>query len=163
MDRTLTTLPSLYAIQHPRLLLPRPRTDEQALAAQQDIYPHLFQPISRHLASFGGFSALSQRADRDGFSLPRFIMEQLIFRNLYGFLVSDIEAPVLMQDEDVPLFEEAVRWSRRDEDWESFERMFGMSGIYVEVDVDCMPWAESSCSWRGTPLESLAGRGMCTG
>jgi hypothetical protein len=52
-------------------------------------------------------------------------MEQLIFRNLYGFLVSDIEAPVLMQDEDVPLFEEAVRWSRRDEDWESFERMFG--------------------------------------
>ena len=42
-------------------------------------------------------------------------------------------APSILTDDFTPLFFDAERWSRREQEWESVESMFGISRRLVEI------------------------------
>jgi hypothetical protein len=65
-------------------------------------------------------------------SLRRFVIEQLATRDVFGCMTTDC-APSILTDEFTPLFFEAERWSRREQEWESVESMFGISRRLVEI------------------------------
>jgi hypothetical protein len=68
---------------------------------------------------------LLAQAPRDRFSLLRFLVEQLVWRDIHGSLNKLGTVPTVLKEEDVELFVDAGTWSRSDDEWESFERMFG--------------------------------------
>jgi hypothetical protein len=49
-------------------------------------------------------------------------------------------APSILTDEFTPLFFEAERWSRREQEWESVESMFGISRRLVEIIARVSPF-----------------------
>ena len=73
----------------------------------------------------GGLGALLDKCPKDRFSLSRFLAEQLVVRDVYGSLNRPGSSPLLLTQEHIPRFMEAGGWSRNDDEWESFDRMFG--------------------------------------
>ena len=65
-------------------------------------------------------------------SLRRFVIEQLATRDVFGCMTTDC-APSILTDDFTPLFFDAERWSRREQEWESVESMFGISRRLVEI------------------------------
>jgi hypothetical protein len=72
-------------------------------------------------------------------SLRRFVIEQLATRDVFGCMTTDC-APSILTDEFTPLFFEAERWSRREQEWESVESMFGISRRLVEIIARVSPF-----------------------
>jgi hypothetical protein len=85
----------------------------------------VFDDIIDYLSGIGGVLALFARAPKDRFSLARFIIEQLVWRDIYASLTRPDWAPRILAAGDFELFMQARSWSRSDDEWESFERMFG--------------------------------------
>lgn len=65
-------------------------------------------------------------------SLRRFVIEQLATRDVFGCMTTDL-APSILNESFTPWFFEAERWSNKEREWESMERMFGMSRRLVEI------------------------------
>lgn len=59
-------------------------------------------------------------------------MEQLAIRDVFGCMTTEL-APSILQDAFTPWFFEAESWSRTDLEWESVERMFGISRGMVDM------------------------------
>lgn len=59
-------------------------------------------------------------------------MEQLAIRDVFGCMTTEL-APSILQDAFTPWFFEAESWSRTDVEWESVERMFGISRGMVDM------------------------------
>lgn len=86
--------------------------------------------ISRFLNEHGGVEALADRAPKNAFSLRRFLLEQVFFRNIVACLTSSITESFIPTSEMTSRFLEAAGWSANDREWESFERMFGESTVW---------------------------------
>lgn len=59
-------------------------------------------------------------------------MEQLAIRDVFGCMTTEL-APSILQGAFTPWFFEAESWSRTDVEWESVERMFGISRGMVDM------------------------------
>ena len=62
----------------------------------------------------------------------RFLLEQLAIRDVFGCMTTEL-APSMLNVAFSPWFFEAEGWSRGDDEWESIERMFGISRGMVDV------------------------------
>lgn len=69
---------------------------------------------------------------RDHLSPSRFVLEQLAIRDVFGCMATEL-APSILRDAFTPWFFEAESWSRSENEWESIERMFGMSRGMVDL------------------------------
>jgi len=80
----------------------------------------------------GGAQSLLRDAPRDHLSPARFVLEQLAIRDVFGCMTTEA-APTILRDAFTPWFFEAESWSRTDQEWESVERMFGISRGMVDL------------------------------
>jgi hypothetical protein len=80
----------------------------------------------------GGAQALLVDSPRDHLSPSRFVLEQLAVRDVFGCMTTEL-APSILRDAFTPWFFEAETWSRTENEWESIERMFGMSRGMVDL------------------------------
>lgn len=74
----------------------------------------------------GGAQVLLQEGSQEQLSSFRFFLEQLAVRDVFGCMTTQ-QAPRLLDTAFSPWFLEAEQWSRGDHEWESVERMFGIS------------------------------------
>lgn len=65
-------------------------------------------------------------------SALRFLLEQLAVRDVFGCMTTEL-APNMLNVAFSPWFFEAESWSKGDDEWESIERMFGISRGMVDV------------------------------
>jgi hypothetical protein len=65
-------------------------------------------------------------------SALRFLLEQLAIRAVFGCMTTEL-APNMLNEAFSPWFFEAEGWSKGDDEWESIERMFGISRGMVDV------------------------------
>lgn len=84
------------------------------------------------IAQLGGAVALLADCPRSHFSIKRFLLEQFAIRDVIGCMTTG-RAPSLLRDAFTPWFFEADAWSRSAVEWESVERMFGISRGMVDV------------------------------
>ena len=105
--------------------------DKQSLAAD-DSWHELLTTVLGLIERLGGAQQILQHSSRDHMSLRRFVIEQLATRDVFGCMTTDC-APSILTDEFTPLFFEAERWSRKEQEWESVESMFGISRRLVEI------------------------------
>ncbi|WVO13880.1 hypothetical protein L204_101503 [Cryptococcus depauperatus] len=80
----------------------------------------------------GGAHHILRDAPRDRLSPYRFFLEQLAIRDVFGCMTTEL-APSILRDAFTPWFFEAERWSKTDVEWESIERMFGISRGMVDM------------------------------
>lgn len=79
----------------------------------------------------GGAQALLKEGSREKLSSFRFFLEQLAVRDVFGCMTTQM-APRLLDTAFSPWFFEAEQWSHGDHEWESVERMFGISRGMVD-------------------------------
>ena len=80
----------------------------------------------------GGAEALMKGGDQTRMSSFRFFLEQLATRDVFGCMITELP-PSILSTAFSPWFFEAEAWSRGDDEWESVERMFGISRGMVDV------------------------------
>ncbi|WVQ66371.1 uncharacterized protein L199_004551 [Kwoniella botswanensis] len=100
--------------------------------AADDSWHHLLSSVLSLIDQLGGAQNILQDAPRDRLSPYRFFMEQLAIRDVFGCMTTEL-APSILQDAFTPWFFEAESWSRSDFEWESVERMFGISRGMVDM------------------------------
>nr|XP_019043387.1 hypothetical protein I302_07964 [Kwoniella bestiolae CBS 10118]OCF22317.1 hypothetical protein I302_07964 [Kwoniella bestiolae CBS 10118] len=101
-------------------------------SATDDSWHHLLSSVLSLIDQLGGAQNILQDAPRDRLSPYRFFMEQLAIRDVFGCMTTEL-APSILQDAFTPWFFEAESWSRSDFEWESVERMFGISRGMVDM------------------------------
>ncbi|WWC92938.1 uncharacterized protein L201_007901 [Kwoniella dendrophila CBS 6074] len=106
-------------------------TISSSLAAD-DSWHDLLSSVLSLIDQLGGAHNILQDAPRDRLSPSRFFMEQLAIRDVFGCMTTEL-APSILQDAFTPWFFEAESWSRSDFEWESVERMFGISRGMVDM------------------------------
>ncbi|WVR08164.1 hypothetical protein IAU60_005210 [Kwoniella sp. DSM 27419] len=100
--------------------------------AADDAWHHLLSTVLALIDQLGGAQNILRDAPRDRLSPSRFFMEQLAIRDVFGCMTTEL-APSILQDAFTPWFFEAEGWSRTDKEWESVERMFGISRGIVDM------------------------------
>ncbi|WWC65967.1 uncharacterized protein I303_108589 [Kwoniella dejecticola CBS 10117] len=100
--------------------------------AADDSWHHLLSSVLSLIDQLGGAQNILQDAPRDRLSPYRFFMEQLAIRDVFGCMTTEL-APSILKDAFTPWFFEAESWSRTDPEWESVERMFGISRGMVDM------------------------------
>ncbi|XAO25588.1 hypothetical protein I312_104416 [Cryptococcus bacillisporus CA1280] len=100
--------------------------------AADDSWHHLLSSVLSLVDQLGGPHHILRDAPRDRLSPYRFFMEQLAIRDVFGCMTTEL-APSILQDAFTPWFFEAESWSRTDVEWESVERMFGISRGMVDM------------------------------
>nr|XP_019009210.1 uncharacterized protein I206_05857 [Kwoniella pini CBS 10737]OCF47991.1 hypothetical protein I206_05857 [Kwoniella pini CBS 10737] len=100
--------------------------------AADDSWHHLLSSVLSLIDQLGGAQNILQDAPRDRLSPYRFFLEQLAIRDVFGCMTTEL-APSILQDAFTPWFFEAESWSRSDFEWESVERMFGISRGMVDM------------------------------
>ncbi|EAL20880.1 hypothetical protein CNBE2410 [Cryptococcus deneoformans B-3501A] len=100
--------------------------------AADDSWHHLLSSVLGLIDQLGGAHHILRDAPRDRLSPYRFFMEQLAIRDVFGCMTTEL-APSILQDAFTPWFFEAESWSRTDVEWESVERMFGISRGMVDM------------------------------
>lgn len=109
----------------------RPALTRQSLAADEAWHSLLTSVLSL-ITRMGGAQALLVDSPRDHLSPSRFVLEQLAIRDVFGCMTTEL-APSILRDAFTPWFFEAESWSRCENEWESIERMFGMSRGMVDL------------------------------
>ena len=117
---------------------------EQSLAADESWHELLTSVVSL-VGKLGGAQALlreGRQAHIDTGTAPgmevqqmsalRFLLEQLAVRDVFGCMTTEL-APNMLNVAFSPWFFEAESWSKGDDEWESIERMFGISRGMVDV------------------------------
>ncbi|TXT16085.1 hypothetical protein VHUM_00588 [Vanrija humicola] len=94
--------------------------------AADDAWHSLLTTVLSLIARLGGAQALLADSPRDHLSISRFVLEQLAIRDVFGCMTTEL-APSILRDAFTPWFFEAESWSKSENEWESIERMFGMS------------------------------------
>jgi hypothetical protein len=84
------------------------------------------------LERLGGPAALVRKERRDRMSLRRFCIEQLAVRETFGCLSTDMAPRILTADFE-PTYLAMERWSRNEKEWESIDKMFGVSRHTITV------------------------------
>jgi hypothetical protein len=84
------------------------------------------------LDRLGGPASLLQIERRDRMSLRRFCLEQLATREIFGCMSTD-QAPRILTEGFERWYLEMERWSVKGEEWESVDKMFGISRHTVTV------------------------------
>lgn len=97
--------------------------------------------IVEFVEHLGGPAALLQHCPRDKMSPLRFCCEQLAVRDVFGCFASE-RSPRILNIAFTPWFFDAESWSQGDDEWESVERMFGISRGMTDI------LARVSASWR---------------
>ncbi|WRT69560.1 uncharacterized protein IL334_006548 [Kwoniella shivajii] len=100
--------------------------------AADDSWHDLLSSVLSLIDQLGGAQNILRDAPRDKLSPYRFFMEQLAIRDVFGCMTTEL-APSILQDAFTPWFFEAESWSRSDLEWESVERMFGISRGMVDM------------------------------
>ncbi|KAK4686084.1 hypothetical protein P7C73_g4049, partial [Tremellales sp. Uapishka_1] len=100
--------------------------------AADDSWHELLNTVISLIERVGGAPHLLQDSPRDHMSPCRFFCEQLAIRDVFGCMSTEM-APRILKDAFTPWFFEAEGWSRGDDEWESVERMFGMSRGMVDI------------------------------
>ncbi|OCF46066.1 hypothetical protein I317_00155 [Kwoniella heveanensis CBS 569] len=100
--------------------------------AADDAWHHLLSTVLNLIVQLGGAQNILRDAPRDRLSPYRFFMEQLAIRDVFGCMTTEL-APSILRDAFTPWFFEAEMWSRTDLEWESVERMFGISRGMVDM------------------------------
>ncbi|WWD20181.1 hypothetical protein CI109_104657 [Kwoniella shandongensis] len=100
--------------------------------AADDSWHHLLASVLAFIDQLGGAQHILRDAPRDKLSPCRFFMEQLAIRDVFGCMTTEL-APTILQDAFTPWFFESESWSRIDLEWESVERMFGISRGMVDM------------------------------
>ncbi|WVF68599.1 hypothetical protein IAT40_003368 [Kwoniella sp. CBS 6097] len=100
--------------------------------AADDAWHHLLSTVLNLIDQLGGAQNILRDAPRDRLSPYRFFMEQLAIRDVFGCMTTEL-APSILRDAFTPWFFEAEVWSRTDLEWESVERMFGISRGMVDM------------------------------
>ncbi|TYJ57772.1 hypothetical protein B9479_001382 [Cryptococcus floricola] len=100
--------------------------------AADDSWHHLLSSVLILIDQLGGPENILRDAPRDRISPCRFFMEQLAIRDVFGCMTTEL-APSILQDAFSPWFFTAQTWSRTDLEWESVERMFGISRGMVDL------------------------------
>ncbi|WVQ79259.1 hypothetical protein IAT38_001355 [Cryptococcus sp. DSM 104549] len=100
--------------------------------AADDSWHHLLSSVLALIDQLGGAHHILRDAPRDRLSPYRFFMEQLAIRDVFGCMTTEL-APTILQDAFTPWFFESEGWSRTDLEWESVERMFGISRGMVDM------------------------------
>lgn len=95
----------------------------------------------------GGAQALLVDSPRDHLSPSRFVLEQLAIRDVFGCMTTEL-APSILRDAFTPWFFEAETWSRSENEWESIERMFGMSRGMVDLIARVRSFDERGTDYR---------------
>ena len=109
----------------------------QSLAADESWHELLTSVLSL-VDRLGGAPALLRETRVEGDTKPqqmsafRFLLEQLAIRDVFGCMTTEL-APSMLNVAFSPWFFEAEGWSRGDDEWESIERMFGISRGMVDV------------------------------
>lgn len=80
----------------------------------------------------GGIEVFLAKASRSHQSSFRFLMEQLATRDVFGCLTTGV-APTFLNTGFSPWWFEVEGWSAADDEWESVERMFGISRAMVDL------------------------------
>ncbi|KAI9631766.1 fungal-specific transcription factor domain-containing protein [Dioszegia hungarica] len=106
-------------------------TIASSLAADDLWHEHLMSVIS-FLDRLGGPASLLQNERRDRMSLRRFCLEQLATREIFGCMSTD-QAPRILTEGFERWYLEMERWSNKGEEWESVDKMFGISRHTVTV------------------------------
>ncbi|BEI89634.1 uncharacterized protein CcaverHIS019_0209960 [Cutaneotrichosporon cavernicola] len=102
-----------------------------SLAADEAWHSLITQVLSL-ISRMGGAQALLVDSPRDHLSPSRFVFEQLAIRDVFGCMTTEL-APSILRDAFTPWFFEAESWSMNENEWESIERMFGMSRGMVDL------------------------------
>ncbi|WVQ96139.1 hypothetical protein IAU59_003241 [Kwoniella sp. CBS 9459] len=100
--------------------------------AADDAWHHLLSTVLALIDQLGGAQNILRDAPRDRLSPYRFFMEQLAIRDVFGCMTTEL-APSILRDAFTSWFFEAEMWSRTDLEWESIERMFGISRGMVDM------------------------------
>ncbi|KAL7420565.1 hypothetical protein Q5752_004516 [Cryptotrichosporon argae] len=100
--------------------------------AADDSWHSLLTSVLSLISRLGGAQSLLQDAPRDHLSPCRFVLEQLAIRDVFGCMTTEL-APSILRDAFTPWFFEAEGWSRDAREWESVERMFGISRGMVDL------------------------------
>lgn len=100
--------------------------------AADDKWHELLTTVLSLIERLGGARQILQHATHDRMSLRRFVIEQLATRDVFGCMTTDL-APSILTETFTPWFFEAEKWSNKEREWESIERMFGMSRRLVEI------------------------------
>jgi hypothetical protein len=80
----------------------------------------------------GGAQNLLKEGSQERLSSFRFFLEQLAIRDVFGCMTTEM-APTILNTAFSPWFFEAEGWSKGDHEWESVERMFGISRGMVDL------------------------------
>ncbi|RSH82661.1 uncharacterized protein EHS24_007655 [Apiotrichum porosum] len=100
--------------------------------AADEAWHSLLTSVLSLITRMGGAQALLVDSPRDHLSPSRFVLEQLAVRDVFGCMTTEL-APSILRDAFTPWFFEAETWSRTENEWESIERMFGMSRGMVDL------------------------------
>ncbi|KAK8849547.1 hypothetical protein IAR55_004882 [Kwoniella newhampshirensis] len=100
--------------------------------AADDSWHDLLSSVLAFIDQLGGAQHILRDAPRDRLSPSRFFMEQLAIRDVFGCMTTEL-APTILQDAFTPWFFESESWSKSDLEWESVERMFGISRGMVDM------------------------------
>ncbi|GFZ52282.1 hypothetical protein JCM24511_10055 [Saitozyma sp. JCM 24511] len=100
--------------------------------AADDSWHELLTTVLALIDRLGGAQDLLEHSPRNRISPCRFILEQLAIRDVFGCMTTEL-APSILRDAFTPWFFEAEGWSRAGVEWESVERMFGISRGMVDL------------------------------
>lgn len=100
--------------------------------AADEAWHSLLTSVLSLISRLGGAQALLVDSPRDHLSPSRFVLEQLAVRDVFGCMSTEL-APSILRDAFTPWFFEAETWSSNENEWESVERMFGMSRGMVDL------------------------------
>lgn len=86
----------------------------------------------------GGPASLLQHERRDKMSLRRFCIEQLATREVFGCMSTD-QAPRILTPDFERWYLEMEHWSSKEKEWESIDKMFGISRHTVTIIAKVSP------------------------
>ncbi|BEJ10616.1 hypothetical protein CspHIS471_0100380 [Cutaneotrichosporon sp. HIS471] len=102
----------------------------------------------RLIDRLGGAQMVVSLSLKDQYSVTRFVLEQLAVRDVVACMTLGRRPSIIRQPFE-PWFFEIERWSHREVEWESVERLFGVTRGMVDV-------MARACSLIGTARETQA-------
>ncbi|EJT52569.1 hypothetical protein A1Q1_03371 [Trichosporon asahii var. asahii CBS 2479] len=117
--------------------------------AADNIWEEIMKISVKYINNLGGAAKLitNLKPQQNMLSVTRFALEQLAVRDIVACMTLG-RRPSIIRQAFEPWFFEIERWSGRDVEWESVERMFGVSRSMVDV-------IARACSLIGISREAM--------